>query len=181
MTEKGSQKSWEEFITSSNDMELQDECILLYGLIFDVKSFGRIDLSDFREVKAELIRRGYEIHEMPTIKFIKEDKITRGSRSNSVNTEEGRKEMTTEQEKNQISEQATTPEPGASEALEAENKTVQERLADEVKSCVLESRNCEGLGGKLEDIARDLGIGLDELINQVFEIIAGKEEGGYIN
>ena len=181
MTEKGSQKSWEEFITRSNDMELQDECILLYGLIFDVKSFGRIDLSDYREVKAELIRRGYEIHEMPTIKFIKEDEITRGSRSNSVNTEEGRQEMATEQEKNQISEQATTPEPEASEVPEAETKTVQEQLAEQVNACVIERKTCENVGSKFDDAAKELGIGLDELIDQVFEIIACKEEGGYIN
>lgn len=75
------------------------------------------------------------------------------------------------EEERTLEEQVTE----ASEAPEAETKTVQERLADEVKSCVLESRNCEGLGGKLEDTAQELGIGLDELLDQVFEIIARKE------
>lgn len=63
----------------------------------------------------------------------------------------------------------------ASEAPEVETKTVQEQLADQVNACVIERKTCENLGSKLDDAAKELGIGLDELIDQVFEIIARKE------
>ena len=63
----------------------------------------------------------------------------------------------------------------ASEVPEIETKTVQEQLAEQVKACVVETRSCEDLGAKFDKVATELGIGLDELINQVFEIIAGKE------
>ena len=69
----------------------------------------------------------------------------------------------------------------ASEVPEAETKTVQEQLAEQVKACLVERNSCENLGSKFDDTAKELGIGLEELIDQVFEIIAGKEEGGYIN
>lgn len=83
--------------------------------------------------------------------------------------------MTTEQEKNQITEQAPTPEPEASEVPEAETKTLQEQLAEQVNACVIERKTCENLGSKLDDAAKELGIGLDELIDQVFVLVARKE------
>ena len=62
-----------------------------------------------------------------------------------------------------------------SEVPEAETKTVQEQLAEQVKACVVETRSCEDLGTKFDTVATELGIGVDDLINQVFEIIAHKE------
>ena len=66
-------------------------------------------------------------------------------------------EQVTEQE----AEPETTPE------IEA-----MEQLAQEVKTCVLKSKSCGGLGNKFQEVAKELGIGFDELIDQVFEIIA---------
>lgn len=68
-----------------------------------------------------------------------------------------------------------TPElPGAEVSSEVETTKVQE-LAEQVKACVVETRSCEDLGTKFDTVATELGIGVDDLINQVFEIIARKE------
>ncbi len=92
--------------------------------------------------------------------------------------------MTPEQQREETMEQALeaeqprepiSDEPGAEGTPEAETKTVQEQLAEQVNACVIERKTCENLGSKLDDAAKELGIGLDELIDQVFEIIARKE------
>lgn len=111
--------------------------------------------------------------------------------------------MTTEQEKGQVTEpeqqateleQALEPEQQASEAptleaepepisgeevsserQEVETKSVQKQLAELVKACVLESRSCEDLGTKFTEAAKELGIGFNELLDMVFEIVTRKE------
>lgn len=94
--------------------------------------------------------------------------------------------MTTERERTQVTEpEVATPEPEQPEAptLEAEQPEIQEpetlsvqdQLADLVKGCVVEGKSCEDLGTKFDEAARELGIGFDELLDQVFEIITPKE------
>ena len=110
--------------------------------------------------------------------------------------------MTTEQEKAQMEEKAEatlepeseaptleaeqpegTPEPISelpgeeitSEAQEVETKTVQQELAEQVKSCMSGGGSCGGLGSKFDEAAEELGIEVNELIDQVFEIITGKQ------
>lgn len=88
-----------------------------------------------------------------------------------------------EEEKAQATEQEVTSEPeqptpepiseipGAEVSPEssAVTETVQE-LAELVKSCVVEGKTCEHLGRKFDDIAKELGIGFNELLDRVFEI-----------
>lgn len=106
-----------------------------------------------------------------------------------------------EEEKAQVTEQEATPEPEQPEApeeeatLEAEQLTkttpeptpeipqagvssdeAKEQLAQEVKACVIEGKNCRGLGDKFDEVARKLGVPVDELIDGVFEL-AKAEEG----
>lgn len=87
---------------------------------------------------------------------------------------EEKAEVTPEEETALEAEQ--TPEPiseipGAEVSPEssAVTETVQE-LAELVKSCVVEGKTCEHLGRKFDDIAKELGIGFNELLDRVFEI-----------
>lgn len=82
-------------------------------------------------------------------------------------------------------EEVATPETGEEtaveaeakpEASEAEAKTVQEELAEQVKACVVESKSCEGLGSQFDDAAKKLHIRVDDLIEDVFEIVTRKED-----
>lgn len=69
--------------------------------------------------------------------------------------------------------QETTPEqPGT----EVSSDEVKQQLAQEVKDCVIEGKSCKGLGSKLDEVAKELGIGFVELIDQVFKLI-DREEG----
>ena len=82
--------------------------------------------------------------------------------------------MTTEQEKVQteveMAEKTLQPE-----QPEVETKSVQEQLAEQVRICVVEGRNCKDLGSKLDEVAKELGIEVNELIDQVFEIVTRRE------
>ena len=70
-------------------------------------------------------------------------------------------------------------EPGAEispEAPEVETKTVQEQLAQHVKACFIEGKGCKGLGNKFDEVAKELNIEVDELIDEVFELVNPKAD-----
>lgn len=79
-----------------------------------------------------------------------------------------------EQPASEAPKKEATLEAEQPEAPEAETKSVQEQLADLVKGCVVEGKDCINLGSKFDEAAKELGIGFDELLDQVFEIITPK-------
>ena len=62
-----------------------------------------------------------------------------------------------------------------SEEPESETKKVQE-LAEQVKACVIEGQGCKDLSSKFNDAAKELGIDFDQLLDQVFDLVA-REKG----
>lgn len=76
--------------------------------------------------------------------------------------------MTTEQEKAQVNEPEATPETTHADE-------VKRRLAQQVKTCLLQSQSCKGLGNKFQEVAEELGVGFDELLDEVFELATAEE------
>lgn len=96
-------------------------------------------------------------------------------------TEQTVKEAKMTEEKAQVTEQEAKPEQPVSEIPEeqaaeteqptTEAATTQEELAELVRGCVAESKECKDLGARFDDTAKRLGIPVNQLIDEVFELV----------
>ena len=69
-----------------------------------------------------------------------------------------------------VSEEGAEPTPELAEAV----KTPQEQLAEEVKTCFATGM-CQRLGKRFDEVAEQLGIEVNTLIDEVFAIAKGKK------
>ena len=95
-----------------------------------------------------------------------------------VTEREAQPELTPETEPVSEEEAEPTPEPEvvsepAPELVEAV-KTPQEQLAEEVKTCFATGM-CQKLGKRFDEVAKQLDIGVDTLIDEVFALVKGKK------
>ena len=76
-----------------------------------------------------------------------------------------------EMEEKTIEPEEKEAEQPLSEAPEAETKSVQE-LAEHVKTCLIEDKDCEALGTKLHETAEALGLEVDDLVREIAGLIS---------
>ena len=74
------------------------------------------------------------------------------------------------EEERTLEEQVTE----VSEVPEPETKTLQEQLAEEVNTCFVTGK-CQRLGKRFDEVAEQLGIEVNTLIDEVFAIAKGKK------